>query len=171
VADLGRLELSRGAFELSGDVDLNRHLRRSALATTFLLALPLGASAESIAQTVSKWGLIGTWATDCSVPPGKNQTARMIYKTAPGGRVIHARNFGDRSDENEVVGATLSDDGTLNLRVVFRDFKQMREYGIIKQPDGGYRTMYNRNEKNEYVIADGKFTANGDPTRPLRRCD
>jgi hypothetical protein len=152
-------------------VNLNRHFRLSTLATFFFLALSPGASADTIAQTVSKWGLIGTWAADCSTPPGKNQNARLIYKTAPGGRVIHARDFGDRTDENEVVGATLSDDGTLNLRVVFRDYKQTREYGIVKLPDGGYRTTYNRTEKNEYVIADGKFTASGEQTRALRRCE
>jgi hypothetical protein len=29
------------------------------------------------------------------------------------------------------------------------------------KPDGTMRAMYNRNQKNEYTIKDGKFTANG----------
>jgi hypothetical protein len=38
------------------------------------------------------------------------------------------------------------------------------------QPDGTIRTMYNRNQKDEYTIKDGKFTANGNPTPSQHRC-
>jgi hypothetical protein len=34
-------------------------------------------------------------------------------------------------------------------------------------PDGTMRAMHNRNQKDEYVIRDGKFTANGNPTPSL----
>src|SRR5579871_746004 len=130
-------------------------------ATAFFLAVTSSASAENIAETISRFGLIGTWAVDCSVPPDRGRGTRLIYQTASAGRVIHHREFGDISDDNEVVRAALSDDGTLNLRVVFSLLKQTREYGIVKQPDGTIRVIYNRNEKNEYSIKDGKLTANG----------
>jgi hypothetical protein len=38
------------------------------------------------------------------------------------------------------------------------------------QPDGAMRAIYNRNQKREYTINDGKFTANGNPTRPQHKC-
>jgi hypothetical protein len=38
------------------------------------------------------------------------------------------------------------------------------------QPDGTIRAMYNRNQKGEYTIRDGKFTANGNPTPPQHKC-
>jgi hypothetical protein len=151
-------------------VNLNRSFKRSVLATAFFLAVTSSASAENIAETVSKFGLIGTWATDCSIAPDRSYGTRMIYKTASDGRVIHHRDFGDISDDNEVVSAVLSDDGTLNLRVVFSLLKQTREYGIVKQPDGSIRVIYNRDKKNEYSIRDGKITANGEQSRSIQQC-
>jgi hypothetical protein len=38
------------------------------------------------------------------------------------------------------------------------------------QPDGTIRAMYNRSQKGEYSIRDGKFTANGNPTPPQHKC-
>ena len=38
------------------------------------------------------------------------------------------------------------------------------------QPDGTMRAMHNRNQKDEYSIKDGKFTANGEPTPPQHKC-
>jgi hypothetical protein len=58
----------------------------------------------------------------------------------------------------------------LNLRVVFPKLKQTREYGLLLQDDGTLRAIYNRNQKHEYTIRDGKFTANGNPTPPQHRC-
>jgi hypothetical protein len=83
---------------------------------------------------------------------------------------VHRRNFGDTKDESEVVSAEVSEDGMLNLRVFFPSLKQTREYGLIKQSDGTIRAMYNRNQKDEYSIKDGKFTANGNPTPSQHKC-
>jgi hypothetical protein len=49
--------------------------------------------------------------------------------------------------------------------------KQTREYGLMKQPDGTMRAMYNRDQKGEYTIRDGKFTANGNPTPSQHKCN
>jgi hypothetical protein len=56
------------------------------------------------------------------------------------------------------------------LRVLFPSLKQTREYGFLMQPDGTIRAMYNRSQKGEYSIRDGKFTANGNPTPPQHKC-
>ena len=58
----------------------------------------------------------------------------------------------------------------LNLRVSFPSLKQTRELGLMMQPDGTMRAIYNHNQKNEYSIKDGNFTANGSPTRPQHKC-
>lgn len=142
---------------------------RLVLALFFSLTLAHGATAETVAQTVRKWGLIGPWSLDCSLKPDSNKGALLGYEIASDGRVVHRRNFGDTSDESEVVGAEVSRDGLLNLRVYFPNLKQNREYGLMMQPDGTMRAIYNRN-KDEYSIRDGKFTANGDPTPPQHKC-
>jgi hypothetical protein len=142
---------------------------RLVLALLFSLTLAHSATAETVAQTVRKWGLIGPWSLDCSLKPDSNKGAVLGYEIASDGRVVHRRGFGDTSDESEVVGAEVSRDGLLNLRVYFPSLKQNREYGLMMQPDGTMRAIYNRN-KDEYSIRDGKFTANGDPTPPQHKC-
>jgi hypothetical protein len=150
---------------------LKRHFCRSAPAIVFFLSLSLGASAETVAETARKWGLIGPWAQDCSVPADRDKGTVLAYEVEPGGRVVHRRDFGDVKDENEVLSAEVSSNGILRLRVSFSRLKETREFAMIKLPDGTIRAMYNRNSKGEYTIRDGKFTANGNPTPPQHRCE
>ena len=149
---------------------MNRPFCRLALAILFSLALTLNASAETVAETARAWGLIGAWSLDCSLAPDRGKGAVLAYEIAAGDRVVHRRNFGDASDESEVITADVSGDGMLNLRVFFPKLKQTREYGFAMQPDGTMRAMYNRNQNNQYTIRDGKFTANGKPTPPQHKC-
>jgi hypothetical protein len=140
------------------------------LAILFLLAFVHDVSAETVAQTVRKWGLIGPWSADCSLPPDRGKGAVLDYEVEGDGRVAMRRDFGDGTDESEVVGAEVSADGMLHLRVYLPSLKQTREYGLLMQPDGGARAIYNRNQKDEYTIKDGKFTANGTAAAPMHRC-
>ena len=153
---------------------MNGHFGRLALALLFALvvtlALPPRASADTVAQTVQKWGLIGPWSLDCSLKPDRNKGTVLDYEIVGDNRVVHRRNFGETTDESEVVTAEISGDGILNLRVFFPSLKQTREYGLLMQPDGTMRAIYNRNQKDEYSIKDGKFTANGNPTPPQHKC-
>jgi len=149
---------------------MDMHRCRLPLALVLFLTLAPAASAETVAQTASKWGLIGTWSLDCSLPPDRDKGSVLAYEVAPGGRVVHRRNFGDAKDENPVLSAVVSNNGMLNLRVTFPSLKQTREYGLMKQPNGTMRAMYNRNAKQEYTIKDGKLTANGNPSLPQYKC-
>ena len=54
-------------------------------------------------------------------------------------RIVHRRDFGDQTDENEVVTANISEHGMLKLCEVFPSLKQTREYGLMMQPDGTTR--------------------------------
>jgi hypothetical protein len=143
---------------------------RLCLAVALLLSLDLPTSAETIAETAKQWGLIGPWSLDCSLPPDHAKGTVLIYE-ANGDRLIHRRDFGDSRDEAEVLSATVSDDGILNLRVYFPSMKQTREYGMMHVDDSSIRAVYNRDEKNKYSIKDGKFTANGKPTPAQHRCE
>jgi hypothetical protein len=149
---------------------LNERFGRLALAMLFSLTLAPDASAETAAQTARKWGLIGTWSMDCALPPDRNKGTVLAYAIASNGDLVHRRNFGDTSDESPVLSAELSNNGMLNLRVLFPNLKQTREYGLMKQPDGTLRAIYNRNQKEEYSIRDGKFTDNGNPTPRQHKC-
>jgi hypothetical protein len=146
------------------------HSSLLSLAILFLPAFTHGVSAETVAQTVSKWGLIGAWSTDCALPPDRGNGAVLAYELERDGRLVLRRNFGDGADESEVVSADISGDGMLNLRMYFPSLKQIRENGIAMQPDGSIRAIYNRNQREEYTIKDGKFTATGAAAAPMHRC-
>ena len=150
---------------------MSRPDSRSTLAILILLALTPVASAETVAETVRTWGLVGAWSLDCSLAPDRGNGAVLAYEITPANRVVHRRDFGDTSDESEVVAAEVSTDDTLNLRVYFPKLKQTREFGFAMQPDGTMRTIYNRDQKKKYTIRDGKFTANGDPTPAQHKCN
>lgn len=128
------------------------------------------ARAETLAATVEQWGLLGSWAVDCSVRPDRDRGALLTYEIRKDGRVMYRRNFGDAKDENEVVSATVNAEGLLNLMVFFPSLHQTREFGLLLAKDGSLRAIYNRSEHGEYTIRDGKNVKSGAPTLPQQRC-
>ena len=129
------------------------------------------ASAETLAATVTKSGLLGSWAIDCSLRPDRGKGAVLTYEIRQDGRVMYRRNFGDAKDENEVVAASADEDGLLNIMVFFPSLHQTREFGLLLQTDGSLRAIYNRGQRGEYTIRDGKFERTGEPTPAQHRCD
>lgn len=148
---------------------MSEPLTRLTLAILFSLMLAFAASAETVAQTARKWGLIGFWSQDCSLQPDRDKGTVFAYEVDSDDRIVHRRYFGDTTDESEVIAANVSRDGMLHLRVFFPKLKQTREFGLARQPDGTMRAIYNR-QKRDYTIKDGKFTANGKPTPPQYKC-
>jgi hypothetical protein len=147
-----------------------RFFTASVTALAFCLSAS-SASAETIAKIVTKWGLIGGWSLDCALPKERGRGALLIYKTTADGGVTHVRDFGEAKEENKVISAKVSRDGMLSLRVLFSAMKQIREMGFIKLNDDSIRTMYNRDDKNNYSIKDGEFTDDGRPTEVLHKCE
>jgi hypothetical protein len=137
----------------------------------FSLVLVHHALGETAADTVHKWGLIGPWALDCSVPLDKRSATLLVYEIVSSGRVVLRRDFGDSADHSEVVSAESSADGMLNLRLFVPSLKLTIESGLMMQPDGSMHAMYNRSLEGHYSIKDGKFTATGNPTPSLHKCN
>jgi hypothetical protein len=142
----------------------------SLAAAVFYLLGPI-ARAETIAETVTNWGLIGAWSLDCSLPKDRGKGTLLIYETTADGGVIHIRDFGDAREENKVLSADVSKDGMLNLRVSFPKLKQTNELGFMKLGDGGLRAMYNRDDRHHYIIRNGKFTFDGKPAPTQHKCE
>jgi hypothetical protein len=148
-----------------------RRSTRVALSILFSLALTGAVRAETPAGIAQRWGLIGAWSLDCSLPPDRDRGTVLVWETGADGRLAHRRRFGDVSDEAEVTDAAVSRDGMLSLRVVFAMPKQTREVGLRMLADGSIRTIFSRNEKGEYTVSDGKFTRDNRPTPPLHKCE
>jgi hypothetical protein len=172
-----------GTFEVSdthsgepqdgqGAREVNVRIIRLALGVVFLASLVSPAFADDpIAETVRKWGLLGPWSIDCSLPPDHANGTVLSYEVGPEGGVVYRRDFGDVTDEGEVLAAEVSADGVMNLEVYFPAVKQKREYGLMLQPDGSLRAIYNRSETGVYTIKDGKFVATKKPTPAQHKCE
>jgi hypothetical protein len=126
--------------------------------------------AEPLAATVIKWGLLGSWSIDCALRPDRDRGAVLTYEVEQDGRVMYRRNFGDARDENEVVAASVEQDGLLNVMVFFPSLHETREFGLRLQPDGSLRAIYNRSQRGDYTIRDGRFIRTGEPTPAQHRC-
>lgn len=145
-------------------------IARLALTLAALTALPSGAGAQNQAETASRWGLIGTWALDCSKPAG-NDNGYLTYAIRRAGHLTHERDFGDRQDSNEVEEVNIGAGGALELIVSYPMLKQARRYSLIMGPDGRTRAMSNsKTDGTEQTIKDGKFTYDGKATPWQVRC-
>ncbi|MBR0926212.1 hypothetical protein JQ561_06295 [Bradyrhizobium diazoefficiens] len=150
---------------------MTRGLGRWIAAAMLWVAVTPTASAETLAATVEQWGLLGSWAVDCAARPDRDKGALLTYEIRKDGRVMYRRNFGEARDENEVVSATVNAEGLLNVMVYFPLLHQAREFGLLLLKDGSLRAIYNRSERGEYTIKDGKYVATGAPTPTQQRCD
>ena len=134
-----------------------------------LVATPNVSFAQSVAETASKWGLIGNWRLDCSQPVSSSN-ANLQY-VVRGGKLFHDREFGDKRDSSAVMSATRKADASLEIVVHFASLSQTRQFSFIKGGDGRIRVTFNKNvDTNEYSIKDGKFTANGNTPPWQTRC-
>lgn len=147
-----------------------RHLSRWTSAAVLWVAFSSLARAETLAATIEQWGLLGSWAVDCAIRPDRDKGAVLTYEIRKDGRVMYRRNFGDTKDENEVVSASVDAEGLLNLIVYFASLHQTREFGLLHANDGSLRAIYNRSDRGEYTIKDGKYVKTGAPTLPQQRC-
>ncbi|WP_063691725.1 hypothetical protein [Bradyrhizobium stylosanthis] len=150
---------------------MTRCLSRWTTVVLLWVALVPSARAETLAATVEQWGLLGSWAVDCAARPDRDKGALLTYEIRKDGRVMYRRNFGDARDENEVVSATINAEGLLNVMVYFPSLHQTREFGLLLLKDGSLRAIYNRSDRGEYTIRDGKYVATGAPTPAQQRCD
>lgn len=134
------------------------------------IALAHGAAAQSVADAATRWGLIGTWALDCS-KPASGANGYLTYVVRGAGKVAHERDFGDRRDTNDVQQARTGVGGTLDLVVHFPGLNQTRKFTMMMASDRRIRALANsRIDGTEQTIKDGKFTANGGITPWQTRC-
>ena len=149
---------------------MHARIRLLALFVLAVLASTEAALAETVAQTASRWGLLGTWRLDCSKPASRSDGA--LQYVVRGGKLFHDREFGDARDSSSVVLATTKADGSIEIVVAFVSLSQTRQFSFTKGVDGRIRAISNRNvDTDEYSIRSGKFTANGNTPPWQTRCN
>ena len=130
-----------------------------------------GGVGPTVADALAQWGLLGTWAVDCSSPPGRTNT-HTTYTARPNRTAYYTRQWGDGGDTspNEIDTASVRDGGVLAITETMPSFMQTRELWLLKGPDGRARALMNRQIGGDYTVRDGKFVANGRDTPWSTRC-
>ena len=139
-----------------------------------LVTWATSARAETVAATMSKWGLIGAWSVDCAAAAGKGTAAKLRYVAKPDGSVFHYRNFGDDSSSDKVKAARITPEDWLELKIFFREIavgQQDRTFALKRIQTGVVQAMYNYNANGEYSVKDGRFTSNGNEAPLQHKCD
>jgi hypothetical protein len=133
------------------------------------LSSATGASAQTVAEVASRWGLPGTWQVDCRAPTSRSNVSQTY--AVRGGKLSVDRAFGDGTDSSAITAAAVKADGALDLVIIFTSISQTRQLVQIRGSDGRMRAITNRNvDTNDYSVKDGKFTANGNATPWQTRC-
>jgi hypothetical protein len=149
-------------------------MQKAALLVVFLSLACGSARAETVAATMTKWGLLGAWSVDCAAAAGAGTAAKLRYVAKADGSVFHYRNFGDDSSSDKVKSARITPEDWLELKIFFKEIavgEQDRTFALKRIRTGVIQAMYNYNAKREYSVKDGKFTSNGKDTPLQHRCD
>ncbi len=149
-------------------------MQKAVACVLFLTLASSSARAETVAATMTKWGLIGAWSVDCAAAAGQGKAAKLRYVAKPDGSVLHFRNFGDDSSSDKVKAARITPEDWLELKIFFREIavgQQDRTFALKRVRTGVVQAMYNHNARGEYSIRDGKFTSNGNDAPLQHRCD
>ena len=147
---------------------MNAACRSLILSVVATVILSGGASAQTVADIVERWGLSGTWAADCQLPPNPAHW-HITYVRRVGGSVDVVRDLGDpaRNHTRPMIAARAQPDGKLEVTV---DPTQSFTYLLIKAGDGRIRSVSGRLANGTYTVQDGKFLHNGEPTPWQSRC-
>jgi hypothetical protein len=128
------------------------------------------ARAQTVAETIAKWGLLGTWATDCSRPPGRTN-GYLAYVAGGAGRVLYARNFGNQRDVREIRAAAVRPGGLLEVVADFGAVGGVRRWAIAKGADGRIRTMANSKiDGTDASVRNGRLVRSGAETVWQSKC-
>ena len=147
-------------------------LRTTLLATALALCLPSFASAQSARDVMRDFGILGTWATDCSKPSGASNFY-TIYAGMPDGQV--RRTYYNTPDRKKAYNEYI-------VRRAIRLPADMISYvqegsvdhdriDVILLKDGSkYKIWSSVRDSGETLVKDGKFPGSGDESPWQTRC-
>src|SRR5213595_483894 len=95
-------------------------MRTIFLCAILLAGMAASARAETVAATMTRWGLMGSWSVDCNAAAGSGTAAKLRYVAQPDGSVLHYRNFGDDTTSDKVKAARITPEDLLELKIYFR---------------------------------------------------
>lgn len=143
---------------------------RLPILTTAILAASMGfAAAQTTADVIEQWGLIGRWSADCRVAP-KPSAPLLTYTKTEDGSVIRTAAVGTGNPRtSRILAAHTMPDGS--IEITEKDPEDTMIFVLSKDGSGKHRSMSSRDANGRYYIRDGKFVGRGTETPFLTRCD
>jgi hypothetical protein len=149
---------------------------RASLVTALVFASVHVADAQSTADVISQFGLIGTWATDCG-QPASDGNYLTIY-AIKGSDV--SRTYYDKPDHvytnYKIVGATPQAPDMLAYTQVWdfegkpADIAGDRVDVLLNMTDGKFQIVSSQGSDGTFFVKDRKFPGSGDESSWQVRC-
>lgn len=138
------------------------------------LVLSNDADALSVEELFQKFGLFGTWATECNSPPTPSNPHVTITMPSEG-LILEDHNLGPDFAVNRysVVSAEPASATRLSVDVIFQPGTEVEERQklVFSLHDNTRRTLFNQTDGGAVRVKDGIALARGSKTPLLRRCE
>jgi hypothetical protein len=141
--------------------------RLVAAAALAFSVLPGAAGAQTVAETLAKWGLTGIWSADCDRFPSDRNTYLRIT-TGPDGRSLLEYDSGDTREQNEIVAAEIAADLSLTVRIARE--RKLHEISYVKAMPRIMRVFASHDVGGDYTVKDGNIVGTREATLWQIRC-
>jgi hypothetical protein len=149
---------------------------KACLVAVFVASMAGTANAQSTADVIAQFGLIGTWSTDCSRPASDNNYL-TVY--AVKGSVV-SRTYYDKPDHvynnYKIVNATRVRPELLSYTQIW-DFEGKpaniagdRVNVLLNMQDGKFQIVSSQGSDGSFFVADRKFPGSGAESPWQLRC-
>ena len=139
------------------------------LAAALAMASVETANAQSVANTIAEFGLIGTWATDCTQPASSNNFL-TVYAIKPSGEVArtyydqpgHVYNNYKITDAKRQAPDMLSYDQVWDFDGSPANIAGDRVQVLLNMADGKFQIVSSQGSDGSFFVKDRKFPGSGD---------
>ena len=147
------------------------------LAAALTMASVEAAQAQSVADTIAEFGLIGTWATDCTQPASPSNFL-TVYAIKPSGEV--SRTYYDKPghvyDNYKITSVKRQAPDILSYEQVW-DFDGSpanvagnRVQVLLNKADDKFQIVSSQGSDGSFFVKDRKFSGSGDESPWQSRC-
>ena len=127
------------------------------------------ATGQTVAATVEQWGLLGTWAFNCTRPPAM-VNGYISYVRSSDGKILHVQGL-DHHSSREIIAASITPDGLIEVVADFGKAVGVWRWRLVKGADGRVRTMASSKIDGTVVtVRDGRLVHSGQESRWVSRC-
>jgi len=148
------------------DLELSKHggpmLKAMLALFVLVLAAPTAADAQTVRQVLQDFGLLGTWQTDCSVPP-TSDNIRTVYAALPNGDVTRAYYNAPGKLYSELVVKRVNRI-TADQILYEQESNNDLSFVVLTKIGNRYRIFSNHSRAGKVYVQDGKYAKDADST-------